>query len=46
MSAKLEMGGKNMSMFSNKELTTLAETKGKKGNKARMELTKRSQVKL
>lgn len=41
MGIKVEMGGKGMAMLSNDELGKLADTKGKKGNKARMELVKR-----
>ena len=44
MSAKIEMGGKGMAMFSNKELIALSENKGKKGNKARIELVKRKVI--
>ena len=41
MGKKLEMGGKGMAMLSNEELDKLSTTKGKKGNKARMEQVKR-----
>lgn len=42
MGMKIAMGGKGMAQISNEELGKLADTKGKKGNKARMEQVKRN----
>jgi hypothetical protein len=41
MGHKIEVDGRRIATISNAELTKLAEDKGKKANKARMELIRR-----